>query len=360
MKKFCGLALTLALLMLLFPGTAFADSAGETTYTFRETFDNTAFPKAAKFRYTMPEGVVVNVPADKIFVMTGDKPLRAACGDGRALCMIKEYVNIDVEIIYYFEHGIRSIEYMGVCGAGGWAGAYNKEGTFSISTSDRLDGEYIYYDKNMYCNIEDESSVQAQYAIPEEDIPADARYVKLSFPNASKTPQGEYPFWSMGLAFLTVEAYNTDRPVPSSTTRRPTTTTQMQTMKPLTNITTVPVTTYRPATQAPAENENTGPLLGGGTQRFGQLCHRNGKPGRGDHAKCQRNTDAVTNGTYPPSGCSTFHQQNRLAHRDRGHGHGSDRHCGGSVYLVRTEKAFSIAGRPMKSAGNGDSISGVL
>ena len=263
MKKFCGLALTLALLMLLFPGTAFADSAGETTYTFRETFDNTAFPKAAKFRYTMPEGVVVNVPADKIFVMTGDKPLRAACGDGRALCMIKEYVNIDVEIIYYFEHGIRSIEYMGVCGAGGWAGAYNKEGTFSISTSDRLDGEYIYYDKNMYCNIEDESSVQAQYAIPEEDIPADARYVKLSFPNASKTPQGEYPFWSMGLAFLTVEAYNTDRPVPSSTTRRPTTTTQMQTMKPLTNITTVPVTTYRPATQAPAENESTGPLLGG-------------------------------------------------------------------------------------------------
>ena len=263
MKKFCGLALMLALLMLLFPGTAFADSAGETTYTFRETFDNTAFPKAAKFRYTMPEGVVVNVPADKIFVMTGDKPLRAACGDGRALCMIKEYVNIDVEIIYYFEHGIRSIEYMGVCGAGGWAGAYNKEGTFSISTSDRLDGEYIYYDKNMYCNIEDESSVQAQYAIPEEDIPADARYVKLSFPNASKTPQGEYPFWSMGLAFLTVEAYNTDRPVPSSTTRRPTTTTQMQTMKPLTNITTVPVTTYRPATQAPAENENTGPLLGG-------------------------------------------------------------------------------------------------
>ena len=263
MKKFCGLALTLALLMLLFPGTAFADSAGETTYTFRETFDNTAFPKAAKFRYTMPEGVVVNVPADKIFVMTGDKPLRAACGDGRALCMIKEYVNIDVEIIYYFEHGIRSIEYMGVCGAGGWAGAYNKEGTFSISTSDRLDGEYIYYDKNMYCNIEDESSVQAQYAIPEEDIPADARYVKLSFPNASKTPQGEYPFWSMGLAFLTVEAYNTDRPVPSSTTRRPTTTTQMQTMKPLTNITTVPVTTYRPATQAPAENENTGPLLEG-------------------------------------------------------------------------------------------------
>ena len=263
MKKFCGLALTLALLMLLFPGTAFADSAGETTYTFRETFDNTAFPKAAKFRYTMPEGVVVNVPADKIFVMTGDKPLRAACGDGRALCMIKEYVNIDVEIIYYFEHGIRSIEYMGVCGAGGWAGAYNKEGTFSISTSDRLDGEYIYYDKNMYCNIEDESSVQAQYAIPEEDIPADARYVKLSFPNASKTPQGEYPFWSMGLAFLTVETYNTDRPVPSSTTRRPTTTTQMQTMKPLTNITTVPVTTYRPATQAPAENENTGPLLGG-------------------------------------------------------------------------------------------------
>ena len=263
MKKFCGLALTLALLMLLFPGTAFADSAGETTYTFRETFDNTAFPKAAKFRYTMPEGVVVNVPADKIFVMTGDKPLRAACGDGRALCMIKEYVNIDVEIIYYFEHGIRSIEYMGVCGAGGWAGAYNKEGTFSISTSDRLDGEYIYYDKNMYCNIEDESSVQAQYAIPEEDIPADARYVKLSFPNASKTPQGEYPFWSMGLAFLTVEAYNTDRPVPSSTTRRPTTTTQMQTMKPLTNITTVPVTTYRPATQAPAENENTGPSLGG-------------------------------------------------------------------------------------------------
>ena len=263
MKKFCGLALTLALLMLLFPGTAFADSAGETTYTFRETFDNTAFPKAAKFRYTMPEGVVVNVPADKIFVMTGDKPLRAACGDGRALCMIKEYVNIDVEIIYYFEHGIRSIEYMGVCGAGGWAGAYNKEGTFSISTSDRLDGEYIYYDKNMYCNIEDESSVQAQYAIPEEDIPADARYVKLSFPNASKTPQGEYPYWSMGLAFLTVEAYNTDRPVPSSTTRRPTTTTQMQTMKPLTNITTVPVTTYRPATQAPAENENTNPLLGG-------------------------------------------------------------------------------------------------
>lgn len=263
MKKFCGLALTLALLMLLFPGTAFADSAGETTYTFRETFDNTAFPKAAKFRYTMPEGVVVNVPADKIFVMTGDKPLRAACGDGRALCMIKEYVNIDVEIIYYFEHGIRSIEYMGVCGAGGWAGAYNKEGTFSISTSDRLDGEYIYYDKNMYCNIEDESSVQAQYAIPEEDIPADARYVKLSFPNASKTPQGEYPFWSMGLAFLTVEAYNTDRPVPASTTRRPTTTTQMQTMKPLTNITTVPVTTYRPATQAPAENENTNPLLGG-------------------------------------------------------------------------------------------------
>ena len=263
MKKFCGLALTLALLMLLFPGTAFADSAGETTYTFRETFDNTAFPKAAKFRYTMPEGVVVNVPADKIFVMTGDKPLRAACGDGRALCMIKEYVNIDVEIIYYFEHGIRSIEYMGVCGAGDWAGAYNKEGTFSISTSDRLDGEYIYYDKNMYCNIEDESSVQAQYAIPEEDIPADARYVKLSFPNASKTPQGEYPYWSMGLAFLTVEAYNTDRPVPASTTRRPTTTTQMQTMKPLTNITTVPVTTYRPATQAPAENENTKPLLGG-------------------------------------------------------------------------------------------------
>ena len=263
MKKFCGLALILALLMLLFPGTAFADSAGETTYTFRETFDNTAFPKAAKFRYTMPEGVVVNVPADKIFVMTGDKPLRAACGDGRALCMIKEYVNIDVEIIYYFEHGIRSIEYMGVCGAGDWAGAYNKEGTFSISTSDRLDGEYIYYDKNMYCNIEDESSVQAQYAIPEEDIPADARYVKLSFPNASKTPQGEYPYWSMGLAFLTVEAYNTDRPVPASTTRRPTTTTQMQTMKPLTNITTVPVTTYRPATQAPAENENTNPLLGG-------------------------------------------------------------------------------------------------
>ena len=263
MKKFCGLALTLALLMLLFPGTAFADSAGETTYTFRETFDNTAFPKAAKFRYTMPEGVVVKVPADKIFVMTGDKPLRAACGDGRALCMIKEYVNIDVEIIYYFEHGIRSIEYMGVCGAGDWAGAYNKEGTFSISTSDRLDGEYIYYDKNMYCNIEDESSVQAQYAIPEEDIPADARYVKLSFPNASKTPQGEYPYWSMGLAFLTVEAYNTDRPVPASTTRRPTTTTQMQTMKPLTNITTVPVTTYRPATQAPAENENTNPLLGG-------------------------------------------------------------------------------------------------
>lgn len=263
MKKFCGLALTLALLMLLFPGTAFADSAGETTYTFRETFDNTAFPKAAKFRYTMPEGVVVNVPADKIFVMTGDKPLRAACGDGRALCMIKEYVNIDVEIIYYFEHGIRSIEYMGVCGAGDWAGAYNKEGTFSISTSDRLDGEYIYYDKNMYCNIEDESSVQAQYAIPEEDIPADARYVKLSFPNASKTPQGEYPYWSMGLAFLTVEAYNTDRPMPASTTRRPTTTTQMQTMKPLTNITTVPVTTYRPATQAPAENENTNPLLGG-------------------------------------------------------------------------------------------------
>ena len=263
MKKFCGLALTLALLMLLFPGTAFADSAGETTYTFRETFDNTAFPKAAKFRYTMPEGVVVNVPADKIFVMTGDKPLRAACGDGRALCMIKEYVNIDVEIIYYFEHGIRSIEYMGVCGAGDWAGAYNKEGTFSISTSDRLDGEYIYYDKNMYCNIEDESSVQAQYAIPEEDIPADARYVKLSFPNASKTPQGEYPYWSMGLAFLTVEAYNTDRPAPASTTRRPTTTTQMQTMKPLTNITTVPVTTYRPATQAPAENENTNPILGG-------------------------------------------------------------------------------------------------
>ena len=263
MKKFCGLALTLALLMMMFPGMAFADSAGETTYTFRETFDNTAFPKAAKFRYTMPEGAVVNVPADEVFTMTSDKPLRAACGDGRALCMIKEYVNIDVEIIYYFEHGIRSIEYMGVCGAGGWAGAYNKEGTFSISTSDHLDGEYIYYDKNMYCNIEDESSVQAQYAIPEEDIPADARYVKLSFPNAAKTPQGEYPYWSMGLAFLTVEAYNTDRPVPASTTRRPTTTTQTQTMKPLINITTVPVTTYRPATQTPEESELTAPLLEG-------------------------------------------------------------------------------------------------
>lgn len=123
--------------------------------------------------------------------------------------------------------------------------------------------------------------MQAQYAIPEEDIPADARYVKLSFPNASKTPQGEYPFWSMGLAFLTVEAYNTDRPVPSSTTRRPTTTTQMQTMKPLTNITTVPVTTYRPATQAPAENENTGPLLGGNpTLRTALSSKRKTRTGR--------------------------------------------------------------------------------
>ena len=136
--------------------------------------------------------------------------------------LFKQMTEVDAAVVYEFENGLKSLEFVAsYIHASIFKSAV--PGVFEISWSETLDGEYTPFtasdikytrekigDDYVPGDPENEAignQYLAYYNI--ENIPAQARYIKLFFKGSD--PEAEYPFnyanWQAPLGYLKVEAY---------------------------------------------------------------------------------------------------------------------------------------------------------
>ena len=148
MKKFaCKISALLcaaAMLTALLP--AFGVSAAAQTKKFLDPMEDSAFPKAYSVKTILPANYDVTEAKVKanggVFGANSDKRALAAFKTNKTMKLFKEvfgndysrthtlmknYVACELELIYEFKNGFKDFEFMGIAGAGNWAGAWGME-----------------------------------------------------------------------------------------------------------------------------------------------------------------------------------------------------------------------------------------
>lgn len=238
MKRLKQIMLCGAAALVLTSSLAMAGSAAPATKEWLDPYNDAKFPLAKQVNIKLPQDYDANPSKDKVFSMSKDKPALAAVKTGatvelmervsgkkfselRSGTLLKDYVGVEMELIYEFKNGFKDFEFLGVCGQPGiWVGMFGKKNTIEFSYSDKLDGNYTAYDYMTIREIDSADSTRAYFR--SSNVPTSARYLKITFkhgrdPSNAPEPMPEvdehgYPYfwnWECGLGYLYVNEYVT-------------------------------------------------------------------------------------------------------------------------------------------------------
>lgn len=217
-----------ALITALIP--AFGVSAAAKTTKFLDPLDDSKFPMAYSVETVLPPnydtteekilanggvfGSHTNKPALAAFMTNKTMRLfKEVYGDDykRTNVLMKNYIACEQTLTYEFKNGFKDFEFMGIAGAGFWAGAWGKEGVVEFSYADRLDGKWTVLD---YDKIRDMPAGEAStYCYFRSEIPTSARYLRIKFLNGGKWDEQKqawletYENWTCVLGYLLVNQY---------------------------------------------------------------------------------------------------------------------------------------------------------
>ena len=207
MKKFaCKISALLcaaAMLTALLP--AFGVSAAAQTKKFLDPMEDSAFPKAYSVKTILPANYDVTEAQIKanggVFGTNPDKRALAAFKTNKTMKLFKEvfgndysrthtlmknYVACELELIYEFKNGFKDFEFMGIAGAGNWAGAWGMEENppLEIAYSNTATGGWktLKY-KDMRDMPAAEGSTYCYFR--GKSIPTSARYLRIRFLNGA-------------------------------------------------------------------------------------------------------------------------------------------------------------------------------
>lgn len=235
MKKFaCKISALLcaaAMLTALLP--AFGVSAAAQTKKFLDPMEDSAFPKAYSVKTILPANYDVTEAQVKanggVFGANSDKRALAAFKTNKTMKLFKEvfgnnysrthtlmknYVACELELIYEFKNGFKDFEFMGIAGAGNWAGAWGMEENppLEIAYSNTATGGWktLNY-KDMRDMPAAEGSTYCYFR--GKSIPTSARYLRIRFLNgadydsAKNIWEPRYENWACALGYLLVNEY---------------------------------------------------------------------------------------------------------------------------------------------------------
>lgn len=237
MKKFaCKISALLCAAAML---TAFlptlGTSAAAQTKRFLDPMENSAFPKAYSVKTILPANydlTEAQVMANGgVFGLSSDKRALAAFKTNKTMKLFKEvfgndysrtqtlmknYVACELELIYEFKNGFKDFEFMGIAGAGNWAGAWGMEENppleIAYSTTAAGGWKTLNY-KDMRDMPAAEGSTYCYFR--GKNIPTNARYLRIRFLNgadynsASNFWEPRYENWACALGYLLVNEYVT-------------------------------------------------------------------------------------------------------------------------------------------------------
>lgn len=240
MKKIAGKILaavcSVALSAALTP--AFGASAEAETTKFLDPLDDSSFPMAYSVETVLPpnydtteEAILAN---GGVFGSHTNKQALAAFMTNKTMKLFKEvygedykrtnvlmknYIACEQTLTYEFKNGFKDFEFMGIAGAGFWAGAWGKKGVVEFSYADSLDGEWTLLD---YDKIRDMPAGQdSTYCYFRSEVPTSARYLRIKFLNGGKWDEEKqawletYENWTCVLGYLLVNQYTEPQNVSS-------------------------------------------------------------------------------------------------------------------------------------------------
>lgn len=210
-------------------------SAAAQTKRFLDPMENSAFPKAYSVKTILPANydlTEAQVMANGgVFGMSSDKRALAAFKTNKTMKLFKEvfgndysrtqtlmknYVACELELIYEFKNGFKDFEFMGIAGAGNWAGAWGMEENppleIAYSTTATGGWKTLNY-KDMRDMPAAEGSTYCYFR--GKNIPTNARYLRIRFLNgadynsASNFWEPRYENWACALGYLLVNEYVT-------------------------------------------------------------------------------------------------------------------------------------------------------
>lgn len=243
----------LMLAAMVFSGIP-ASAASAKTERFLDPFDETSykqvdghwtFTKAYKYNVKLPDNYDVDMAKidgnGGVFGFNPNKPALAAFMTNRTMTLfnevygsytrtanlMKNYVAVETEIIYYFENGFESFEFMGIgssdSGVGNWSGAFGMEEDppLEIAYSDSPDGNWKTMNyKDMRVMPSGEASTSCYFCNTDKNtsdskptIPTSARYLRIKFLNGAtyneqtKEWDTKYENWQCVLGYLLVNEY---------------------------------------------------------------------------------------------------------------------------------------------------------
>lgn len=212
-------------------------SAAAQTKRFLDPMENSAFPKAYSVKTILPANydlTEAQVMANGgVFGMSSDKRALAAFKTNKTMKLFKEvfgndysrtqtlmknYVACELELIYEFKNGFKDFEFMGIAGAGNWAGAWGMEENppleIAYSTTATGGWKTLNY-KDMRDMPAAEGSTYCYFR--GKNIPTNARYLRIRFLNgadynsASNFWEPRYENWACALGYLLVNEYVTQQ-----------------------------------------------------------------------------------------------------------------------------------------------------
>lgn len=213
--------------------SGFGASAAAETKRFLDPMEDSSFPKAYSVKTILPDNYDVTeaqvMANGGVFGPNSDKRALAAFktnktmklfkevyGDGytRTQTLMKNYIACELELIYEFKNGFKDFEFMGVAGAGNWAGAWGMEENppLEISYSSSATGGWtVLKYKDMREMPAAEGSTYCYFR--GKSIPTSARYLRIRFLNgadydgASNMWVPRYKNWTCALGYLLVDEY---------------------------------------------------------------------------------------------------------------------------------------------------------
>ena len=229
--KISALLCAAAMLTALLP--AFGVSAAAQTKKFLDPMEDSAFPKAYSVKTILPANYDVTEAQVKanggVFGANSDRRALAAFKTNKTMKLFKEvfgndysrthtlmknYVACELELIYEFKNGFKDFEFMGIAGAGNWAGAWGMEENppLEIAYSTTATGGWKTLN---YKDMRDmPAAADSKYCyFRGKNIPTNARYLRIRFLNgadynsASNFWEPRYENWACALGYLLVNEY---------------------------------------------------------------------------------------------------------------------------------------------------------
>lgn len=246
MRKWKEILVSAGAVCALFIQGALIGSAAPATKEWLDPFNDAAFPLAKAVNMKYPDNYDAKPSKDKVFSLNNDKKALAAIKTGatqelfervmgkkfsevRQSTLMKDYVGVELEVIYEFKNGFKEFEFMGACGEPGiWAGMFGKENTIEFSYADTLNGPYHAYDYKSIRDITSADSTRAYFrSSAVGDVPTSARYLKIKFmhgfdetsnPADNTNNYPAYTNWMCALGYLYVKEYTAAPGVGGTTT----------------------------------------------------------------------------------------------------------------------------------------------